>query len=168
VGIIFFGVPHKGLVVTDIRRMLKEEHPRQELLNQISTKSQLLADQLADFKNIVEDRKIVSFYERQQTGHLKQVGTCLQRRRTASLTLLKDPTTQKWKRGEDEFSTAVDEESALLQFPDRMEAKIPVDADHSNMVKFDSKSNQTYRSVVGYLKDFAANSDGVVSGRLCT
>ncbi|KAI5789408.1 hypothetical protein FPQ18DRAFT_261729 [Pyronema domesticum] len=151
VGIIFFGVPHKGLVVTDIRRMLKEEHPRQELLNQISTKSQLLADQLADFKNIVEDRKIVSFYERQQTGHLKQ-----------------DPTTQKWKRGEDEFSTAVDEESALLQFPDRMEAKIPVDADHSNMVKFDSKSNQTYRSVVGYLKDFAVNSDGVVSARLCT
>ncbi|KAI5820655.1 hypothetical protein BZA77DRAFT_226720, partial [Pyronema omphalodes] len=149
VAIIFFGVPHKGLVVTDIRRMLKEEHPRQELLNQITTKSQLLADQLADFKNIVEDRRIVSFYERQQTAHLKQ-----------------DPTTLKWKRGEDQFSTAVDEESALLQFPDRMETKIPVDADHSNMVKFDSKSNQTYSSVVGYLRNVAANADGVVSGRL--
>jgi hypothetical protein len=75
VGIIFFGVPHKGLVVTDMRRMLPDQHPRQELLDQISTKSQLLADQLANFKNIVENRKIISFYERQQTPGLKEVRT---------------------------------------------------------------------------------------------
>jgi hypothetical protein len=154
--------------VTDMRRMLQDKHPRQELLNQISEKSQLLADQLADFKNIVEDRKIVSFYERQQTGRLEQVRAYLCLEKIVSLTLLKDPKTGKWKRGEDGFSTAVDEESALLQFPDKMEVKIPVDADHSNMVKFDSKSNQTYSSVVEYLKDFAANAGGVVSGRFCT
>ncbi|KAI5820450.1 hypothetical protein BZA77DRAFT_78538 [Pyronema omphalodes] len=165
VAIIFFSVPHKGLVITDIRRMLKEEHPRQDLLDQISLKSKLLADQLANFKNIVEDRSIVSFYERRQTGNLKQVSTLRRKRTTSLILVLQDPTTQKWKRGEDEYSTAVDEESALLQFPDKMETKIPVDADHSNMVKFDSKSNQTYSSVVKYLKDFAANSDGVVSSR---
>jgi hypothetical protein len=73
VGIIFFGVPHKGLVVTDMRRMLPDQHPRQELLDQISTKSQLLADQLANFKNIVENRRLISFYERQQTPGLKEV-----------------------------------------------------------------------------------------------
>ncbi|KAA8909657.1 hypothetical protein FN846DRAFT_776022 [Sphaerosporella brunnea] len=150
VGIIFFGVPHKGLVVADMKSMLQEKHPRQELLNQITRNSQMLANQLADFKNIIEDRKIVSFYERQQTGLLKQ-----------------DPETGRWKRGKDDYSTAVDEESALLQFPDKMEVKIPVDADHSNMVKFDSQNNQTYSSVLGHLKAIASSSRGVVGNRFC-
>jgi hypothetical protein len=78
VGIIFFGVPHKGLAVANIRRVLRGEHPRKSLLDQISIKSQLLAEQLANFKNIIEDRKIVSFYERQQTRHLEQVRSRLQ------------------------------------------------------------------------------------------
>jgi hypothetical protein len=95
VGIIFFGVPHKGLVVTDMRRMLPDQHPRQELLDQISPKSRLLADQLANFKNIVENRKIISFYERQQTPGLKEVRSRLltehQQNRRRRLSALSPP-----------------------------------------------------------------------------
>lgn len=74
-GILFFGTPHKGLVIDDIQCMIAGEdyHPRTELLEQIKIKSDLLMYQLADFKNLIRDRKIVSFYERQQTRRLELV-----------------------------------------------------------------------------------------------
>jgi hypothetical protein len=78
---MFFATPHKGLVVNDIQRMLtggdnqsgRKRHPREDLLRQISTKSDMLAQQLVDFKNLIRDRKVVSFYERYQTKQLKLV-----------------------------------------------------------------------------------------------
>jgi protein SERAC1 len=74
-GILFFGTPHKGLVIDDIKHMVigDDDHPRTELLEQIKVKSDLLMYQLVDFKNLIRDRKIVSFYETQQTRQLKLV-----------------------------------------------------------------------------------------------
>ena len=71
-GILFFATPHKGLLISDIQKMLAggEKHPRDALLQQISLKSDLLISQLADFKNLIRDRKIVSFYETEQTRQL--------------------------------------------------------------------------------------------------
>ena len=69
---VFFGIPHKGLVVDDIQQMLASNgnHPREKLLQQISRQSDLLIHQLADFKNLIRDRKVVSFYETGQTRQL--------------------------------------------------------------------------------------------------
>lgn len=71
-GILFFGTPHKGLVIDDIQRIVtgEDQHPRIELLEQIKQKSDLLIYQLADFKNLIRDQKIISFYEVQQTRRL--------------------------------------------------------------------------------------------------
>jgi hypothetical protein len=73
-GMLLFGTPHRGLVVNDIERMLgQEDHPRHHLLRQISNKSDILLVQLADFKNLIRDRRIVSFYETDQTRQLEYV-----------------------------------------------------------------------------------------------
>ena len=74
-GMLFFGTPHKGMMVEDIKKMVTDQydHPRQTLLDQISNKSNALIADLSHFKNIVRDRKIVSFYEQMQTKALKQV-----------------------------------------------------------------------------------------------
>ena len=74
-GILFFGTPHKGLVIDDIQRMAAGEghHLRAGLLEEIKAKSNLLIYQLVDFKNIIGDRKIISFYETQQTRQLELV-----------------------------------------------------------------------------------------------
>lgn len=71
-GMILFAIPHKGLVIDDIQQMLAgdKSHPREQLLQQISTKSDLLIHQLADFKNLIRDRKVVSFYETEETRQL--------------------------------------------------------------------------------------------------
>jgi hypothetical protein len=72
---LLFGIPHKGLVVDDIQKMLagQDNNPRSTLLEQIKSKSELLAYQLADFKNLIRDRKIVSFFETGQTRQLEFV-----------------------------------------------------------------------------------------------
>jgi hypothetical protein len=74
-GMLLFGIPHKGLVVEDIQKMVagQDNHSRRALLEQIRSKSDLLAFQLADFKNLIRDRKVVSFYETRQTRQLEFV-----------------------------------------------------------------------------------------------
>ena len=76
---IFFRILHKGLVVEDIQQMLagNGNHPREKLLQQISSKSDRLSHQLADFKDLIRDRKVVSFYEMEQTRRLVLVRSAL-------------------------------------------------------------------------------------------
>ncbi|KAM0351803.1 hypothetical protein ACHAPU_002315 [Fusarium lateritium] len=148
-GMLLFGTPHKGLVVDDIQRMLagKENDPRSTLLHQIQEKSDLLAYQLADFKNLIRDRKIVSFYETQQTRRLEF-----------------NQEKKRWERT-GSFVTAVNADSALLQLPDHMEEKVPLDLDHSSMVKFDSRNNRGYTSARIKLEQFEKDAPGVVTAR---
>ncbi|KAF2633913.1 hypothetical protein BU25DRAFT_381757 [Macroventuria anomochaeta] len=148
-GMLLFGIPHRGLVVDDIQKMLAGEHghPRRELLGQIKEQSDLLALQLDDFRNLVRDRKVVSFYETVQTRQLQF-----------------DSESKRWTRTGD-FVTAVDSDSALLQLPDAMEEKIPIDADHSMIVKFDNKNVRGYSSARDKLRQFARDAPGVVADR---
>jgi hypothetical protein len=55
-GMMLFAIPHKGLVMDDIQQMLVGDgrHPRGQLLQQISSKSDLLIHQLADSKNLIQ------------------------------------------------------------------------------------------------------------------
>ncbi|KAK7419576.1 hypothetical protein QQZ08_010789 [Neonectria magnoliae] len=134
-GMLLFGIPHKGLVVDDIQKMLagQDNHPRSALLQQIRDKSDLLAFQLADFKNLIRDRKI-------------------------------DSESKRWRRTGD-FVTTVDSSSALLQLPDSMEEKIPLDADHSMIVKFDNKNNRGYTSARDKLRQFEQDAPTMVAAR---
>ncbi|KAF1347228.1 TPR-like protein, partial [Lizonia empirigonia] len=146
---LLFGIPHRGLVVDDIQKMLagEDRHPRRGLLEQIREKSDLLASQLDNFRNLIQDRKVVSFYETGQTRQLQF-----------------DRESKRWTRTGD-FITAVDSDSALLQLPDAMEEKIPLDADHSMMVKFDNKNALGYSSARDKLRQFAQDAPGVVADR---
>ncbi|KAL7916973.1 P-loop containing nucleoside triphosphate hydrolase protein [Trichoderma austrokoningii] len=148
-GMLLFGIPHKGLVVNDIEKMLtgQYDHPRSALLQQIRVKSDLLENQLADFKNLIRDRKVVSFYENRQTRQLQF-----------------DSESQRWERTGD-FITKVDTDSALLQFPDFMEEKIPLDSDHSMMVKFSNRNNAGYTSALRRLQKFEQEASNVVKAR---
>ncbi len=57
------------------------------------------------------------------------------------------------------------DESALLQLPNSVEEKIPLDADHSMMVKFDSKNAPGYSSARAKLQQFARDATNVVANR---
>ncbi|KAJ5899151.1 hypothetical protein N7495_003895 [Penicillium taxi] len=148
-GMILFAIPHKGLVMDDIQQMLAgdKSHPREQLLRQISSKSDLLTHQLADFKNLIRDRKVVSFYETEQTRRL-----------------VLDSESGRWKRTGD-FMTTVGTDSALLQLPDHVEEKVPLHADHSMVVKFDTRNAAGYQTVLDRLRQFSQDAPSVVAAR---
>ncbi|CAG7562602.1 unnamed protein product [Fusarium equiseti] len=148
-GMLLFGIPHKGLVVADIQKILAHQgnNHRRALLQQIRKKSDLLESQLVDFKNLIRDRKIVSFYETRTTRQLQF-----------------NSDTECWERTGATF-VAVDTDSALLQLPDSLEEKIPVDADHSMIVKFDSETSKTYISARDKLRRFEKEAPSVIAAR---
>ena len=78
--------------------------------------------------------------------------------------LEQDPSTGAWSRS-GEYKTAVSADSAVLQLPDSLETKIPLQADHSAMVKFDSKHDSGYQSALHYLKDFEKDAAQIVAAR---
>ncbi|KAJ5938334.1 hypothetical protein N7466_001468 [Penicillium verhagenii] len=146
---ILFAIPHKGLVMDDIQQMMggDKSHPREQLLQQISSNSDLLIHQLTDFKNLIRDRKVVSFYETEQTRRL-----------------VLDSESGRWKRTGD-FMTIVGANSALLQLPDHVEDKVPLHADHSMLVKFDARNAAGYRTTLDKLQQFAKDAPAVVAAR---
>ncbi len=75
-----------------------------------------------------------------------------------------DAEQQQWLRS-GSYATAVDSDSALLQLTDSMETKIPIDADHSQMVKFDTRQAFGYQSVTNVLKEFESAASKVVQAR---
>lgn len=148
---MFFGTPHSGLVVDDIWNMLGEDpsNPRAVLLEEIRFGSQRLADQLVDFKNLIRHRKIVSFVEMQQTRRLGIIANG----------------NGSWSRSGD-FITTANPQSVMLQLPDHEEVKIRVDADHSSIVKFDTRHNPTYQSALRCLREFEHAASQLVSSRI--
>lgn len=56
--------------------MIEDDNPRRELVEQLREKSALLQSQIADFRNLSRDYKIISFYEMQQSRRLKWVRQC--------------------------------------------------------------------------------------------
>ena len=49
-----------------------------------------------------------------------------------------------------------------------MEDKIPLDSDHSMIVKFDNKNNRGYTSARDKLRRFEQDAPSVVAARFCT
>ena len=63
---------------------------------------------------------------------------------------------------------AVDTDSALLQLPDSMEEKIPLNADHSMIVKFNDNEDKGYTSARDKLRQFEQDASRVVRARFGT
>jgi hypothetical protein len=77
-GIIFFAVPHKGLLTTDILKIIEQQkhgrsHPRRKLLRSIELGSEALEGQMKAFTSMVQHRKIVTFHELLETPTLEWV-----------------------------------------------------------------------------------------------
>jgi hypothetical protein len=49
-----------------------------------------------------------------------------------------------------------------------MEVKVPVNADHSQIVKFDNQNDDTYQMALRYLTQFEKDAGKIISDRFCT
>ncbi|KAA8900226.1 hypothetical protein FN846DRAFT_959301 [Sphaerosporella brunnea] len=139
--LMFFGTPHRGLQTEDILSMIdtKSHAERAELVRSIGQNSAGLAAELQKFSYFADRFKIYSFYERQKTRSI--VITDGIPARTGN------------------HIVPVDIDSALLSLPGVNESPIPVDGDHSTMVKFNSQTDRTYKTVLSYIRQTLESLD---------
>ncbi|KAH8719384.1 hypothetical protein GQ44DRAFT_623397 [Phaeosphaeriaceae sp. PMI808] len=146
-GMLFFGTPHRGSPKDDILKMVEQPYPnRVPALMQTAPDSGELKFQLQLFSDLVRDRQIGSFYETEPTPAPSQAES------------------GEWRRAGQPV-LQVSEVSATLQFPGFRERKIPVNANHTNMVKFGSRVNPTYTTVLRMLREFVRDAPKIVSRR---
>jgi hypothetical protein len=76
-GILFFGTPHRGMLVQNLLAVVKESGHEQRtgLLEEIQQNSSTLTTQLRHFIDLCAMFKIFSFYERDQTRQLVVVSS---------------------------------------------------------------------------------------------
>lgn len=156
---IFFGTPHRGLQVDDILAMTEDGSARANLVSSIAVGSTDLEKKLEVFKGCAATLKIISFYETTQTRKLVKV--CRERVLDVyyhPLNTMQGPD-DSWSRSGELF-TSVTDESSLLQLPEAIERCIPIEGDHSNMVKFTHKNNLSYTTLVWHIKDFVLADAG--------
>jgi protein SERAC1 len=79
---------------------------------------------------------------------------------------LQDPENGSWARTGPHI-TALDTDSALLQLPVQIETPVKLDADHSMVVKFNSKTAYGYKTALNYLRAFEKEAPEVVWDRFC-
>ena len=84
-----------------------------------------------------------------------------------SITGIQDLESGKVSRSGDIRYTAVDETSALLQLPDDIEVKIPVNEDHSAIVKFDSIQHDVYQHMRKHVESLGDGDFKSVEDRFC-
>ncbi|KAL7267903.1 hypothetical protein RUND412_009495 [Rhizina undulata] len=146
--VMFFGTPHRGILMEDVRKMLEDDnrHPRIGLLDEIESELNL-KPYLKEFIKLAENFKVVSFYERLQTA---EVAKNLQNKYTRS----------------GKFKSTLDTDSAVLHLPDHLEETIPVNADHTSIVKFEYK-DRTYEAVVKRVHQYMETAPDHVKERFC-
>jgi len=131
-GIFFFGTPFKGLDVDDLQSIVRghaerkiDSYEASELLDMLKTDSQFLAKQRKDCVQMWEqlNGKVCSFYETEKTQIFNPSTLEREKQRV-----------QKVQRG-----------SARLDIV--KETVVPLEGDHTNMVKLADKQDLAYRII---------------------
>ncbi|KAF8531694.1 hypothetical protein BDD12DRAFT_914648, partial [Trichophaea hybrida] len=143
--IIFFGTPHQGMRTYDLEEMVDSESgsyetSRHNLLRQLREGSEFLETQKEELNYLWKEYKpnILSFYETVATPTVEM--------------------SESGSYGRDgKESEMVKRFSAQLYIP--TEQRIPVEENHTNMVKFASAEDRTYRTVIRYLQGWV---DGII------
>ncbi|KAK9772031.1 putative Protein kinase domain-containing protein [Seiridium cardinale] len=150
--IVFFGAPHRGIFTDDIEEYLNATSPdskvsgaRKSLVVELRPGNDAAERELQDFKDLLGDEvkaQIISVYERNPSRRLvgKNSPNSHNDVKTASAHA------NSWKRDGEPYAP-LDNRSDLLGLPYSMEKRIPYDADHSNLTKFDAR-NLTYHLIL--------------------
>jgi hypothetical protein len=147
--ILFFGVPHKGLNQKDFMEIVKGQ-PNSILVGDLDPGSQFLRDMQDHFYDRFnrQDVSVYSFYETEST---KAVEVLLRKHvivRLCKLTILqRDSITGAYARtGPKKLMVSM--VSATRPVPwEKASHQIPINEDHSNIVKFGSRSSPHYLTV---------------------
>lgn len=137
-GVVFFGTPHRGSDKANYGKILANiatgvmHRPKSKLINTLESNSEVLMRLTSEFKFDAPDMEIMTFYETKRMGPFSGL---VSTRDPMSLGLVTDHVQQ-----------IVEKHSAFLELSH--EDTQPVDANHRDMCKFDTRNHETYNKLV--------------------
>jgi hypothetical protein len=157
--LLFFGVPNLGLRNDQLGSMVKGQ-PNERLINDLvvdkdSEPSPFLSSLSRRFADCCKSQgfKVISFYERRESPTLT-----VRFHEVKTVTSILIEVLSK--------RLMVTEESATRTgLPDTFHQHIPLHADHSGLVRFESRSDGGYEIVMQKIKKYAAEAPEAVSER---
>lgn len=172
--IMFFSTPHKdsdkanyAKMVAGILSFFTGEPRNKELMDSLCKDSFFSTQSRDDFRRMVEKLKVVSFFETKPTELKQARGLFSMRRafsgvsRTQRLRLL-----TLWSISNKRLQFIVDKESSFVGLSDAQEVRLPIQADHRNVCKFSSGSDQGYKLAAKHLRKLAKEAVSRQSAKL--
>lgn len=135
---MFFGTPHRGSDKANYGKILANvatgvlQKPKSKLINALESNSEMLMRLNSEFKFDAPDMEIMTFYETKRMGPF------------SGLVRTRDPIAHGLVT--DHIQQIVEKHSALLELSH--EDTQPVDANHRDMCKFDTRNHETYKKLV--------------------
>jgi len=156
IGLFLFASPTRGFFVQDI---LDSMESARQVTDQTITNDEDKAQQLvralgdgdfrgdlASFPDVVSGKRVFTFVEQQRTQTLtKKVISYISTISEVGLSANADKTGRIRRDGE--LTIAAAPNSVILGLPSDVEEVIGADKDHSDIVKFDMRSDETYQNV---------------------
>lgn len=147
-GLVFFGVPHRGMEISHFLAMVARQ-PNEDLISRaLSPDSALLPELDKQFSEIALriDPNIRFVYE------------------TAESQMTEQTSTGKWVRSETSYAVLVNKDSAVPPGTLRRNA-IAVNKDHSNMVKF-GEDDPVYQILMSFIFDLSKDTDSQIRSQV--
>ncbi|KAK6538891.1 hypothetical protein TWF694_010448 [Orbilia ellipsospora] len=151
--ILCFGVPYRGIDLTDVGEMVQSDPKAYDqgisLLKAISYEASTITSNTNHFRHLISVTKtrLVSFFETFTTKKVKQTED------KKSFARIGEPV------------IVVPKSSAVLGLTEDLEEAYDVDGDHSTLVKFTSRSDRAYTTIVALLHKIIESGSKEVKAR---
>ncbi|KAL9487937.1 hypothetical protein ACSS6W_000214 [Trichoderma asperelloides] len=147
--LMFFGVPHRGLNNLSLMSMVKGQ-PNESLVRDLSESSRFLSSLHEDFNACFtfDDTHVLSISE---TKHTPTVEWCSE--------------TGRWERTGPKVMMVGHTSAAYAHQNEKFYNRLSINADHSEMVKFDNISNPDYSIIQDKIKDLVNGAPGTIQQR---
>ncbi|KFZ01163.1 hypothetical protein V500_00867 [Pseudogymnoascus sp. VKM F-4518 (FW-2643)] len=147
--VIFFGVPNRGLESSSLNSMVKGQ-PNEDLVRNLHPDSSflsLLHQRFLD-KFVLEDSKIICIYETNYTA-----------------TVEFSPETRKWEKTGDKVMMVPKVSATYASINEKKYDQLPINADHSNIVKFSDSSHDDYVIIQSRIRQCVKDAPRVIQER---
>ncbi|KAI9862990.1 MAG: hypothetical protein M1813_004163 [Trichoglossum hirsutum] len=148
--VVFFGVPNRGLNIPSLTSMVSGQ-PNEDLVRNLNPSSPFLGLLHEMFYRhfVFDDSQIVCFYETQETP-----------------TIEFSRETGRWERTGPRVMMVPKASAIHAGKNEQTYNHLPIDADHSDMVKFNDPSDQNYIVIEKRIEKLADDAPGIIKERI--
>ncbi|KAH8679043.1 hypothetical protein BGZ60DRAFT_513281 [Tricladium varicosporioides] len=147
--VMFFGVPNRGLETSSLNSMVKGQ-PNEDLVRNLHPDSSFLSMLHQRFldKFTMEDSKIICIYETKYTA-----------------TVEFSPKTLKWAKTGEKVMMVPKISATYASINEKKYDQLPINADHSNIVKFSDSSDDDYVIIQSRISQWVKDAPRVIQER---